>query len=577
MIAGRWFLLVGALSIFWVGCQGNSDRSNRDRQPTTTDGRAAIGAFEDLGPAANDLDLSLVSSDAFAAVVLFPQQLLSREWAQDEKVQVGLTAVVERFGFNPADCVSLLLVVSPPQTPETIPFVGRMTFEKPINFQEMASEFGDALSLIEEEGGSYYVTQDGRMAYQPQGERVVLFGDLGQLRRHTQGAAPSGALARRLRALELSGDAVVVMDFDPIRPLLSQAASQANQQLSGASETGDFSPQQLVENLKSLVIRVDSTSKEGVTAELDLGDAALASQIASTSKKRISQFKLLGPLALSAALNDQPEEVNQAASTMLVGILKGLKISAEATKVMAKVSFPADSTNQLQVLLMHADKLRLQQERKEKLAKVGEALVQTLDQGIEGVHPEDHADWFDGQGNLKLSWRVHLLPALGEAELYAQFRLDEPWDSEHNLKLVDAIPEVFQSTAGSTATSFLALAGEGMAVSKGLPCRREDIQDDPALTVLLMDAGDRHAVPWSQPADLTTLDVESLAEINQEVQGPVHVVTAAGEVRAMKRGCSPDQLKAILSIAGGDEVTDSVFEPLMPLGGFGPGTATAPF
>lgn len=577
MIAGRWFLLVSALSIFWVGCQGNSDRLNRDRQPTTTDGRAAIGAFEDLGPAANDLDLSFVSSDAFAALVLFPQQLLSREWAQDEKVQAGLTAVVDRFGFNPADCESLLLAVSPPQSPEAIPFVGRMTFQKPISFQEMASEFGDALTLIDEEGESYYVTQDGRMAYRPQGDQVVLFGDLGQLRRLAQGPPPAGALVRRLRALELSGDAVVVMDFDPVRPLLSQAASQADQQLSGTQDAGDFSPQQLVENLKSLVIRVDSTSKEGVTAELDLGDAALASQIASTSKKQISQFKLLGPLALSAALKDQPEEVNEAASAMLFGILNGLKVSAETTNVLAKVSFPADSANQLQVLLMHAEKLRLQQERKEKLAQVGEALAQTLDQGIEGVSPEDHADWFDGQGNLKLSWRVHLLPALGEAELYAQFRLDEPWDSEHNLKLLDAIPEIFQSTAGSTATSFLALAGDGMAVSQGLPCRREDIQDDPALTVLMMDAGDRRAVPWSKPTDLTTLDIESLAEINHDVQGPVHMVTAAGEIRAMKRGCSPDQLKAILSIAGGDEVMDSVFEPLMSLGGFGPDAATAPF
>lgn len=575
MKAGRCFFLLSVLAGFLVGCQGNSESA--DRKPTQTDGRAAMKAFQDLGPAANDLDLALVSSDAFAAMVLFPQQLLSKEWAQDEKVQAGLAEVVERFGFDPRACESMLLVVSPPQTPEDIPFVGQMNFAEPIDFEEMASEFGDALSVTEEDGVPYYVTQDGKMAYHQDGDRVVLFGDLGQLRRLDQGAPPTGALARRLRSTELAGDALMVMDFDPVRPLLLQAASQAGQQLPGASDAGDFSPQQLVENLKSLSILVDSTSKEMVTAELDLGDAALASQIASASKKQISQFKLLGPLALSAAMKDQPEEVNQAASALLFGLLNGLKISSEETNVLAKVSLPADSAQQVQVLLVRAEEMRIQQQRKEKLAEVGEVLAQSLDQGLEGVNAEEHPDWFDEQGNLKLSWRVHLLPSLGEEELYAQFRLDEPWDSEHNLKLVDEIPSAFQSNPDSTATSFLAMAGEGMAVAEGMPCRPDEITDDPAVTVLVMDVGNRRAVPWSKPVDLTELDIESLAEMSNDADGPVHVVTATGEVRAMRRDCSPEQLKAILSIAGQEEVSDTVFEPLLPLGGFGPGPGAPPF
>lgn len=575
MNACRCFFLLSVLAGFVVGCQGNSE--SVARKPTQTDGRAAMEALQDLGPAANDLDLALVSSDAFAALVLFPQQLLTQEWAKDEKVQAGLTALVDRFGFDPKDCESMLLVVSPPENPEEIPFVGQMNFSSPIDFGEMASEFGDALSLTEEDGVSYYVTQDGRMAYHPQGDRVILFGDLRQLRRLTQGTPPTGALARRLRSTELTGDAIVLMDFDPVRPLLSQAASQAGQQLSGASDAGDFSPQQLVEKLKSLVIRVDSSSKEVVTAELDLGDAALASQIASASKKQISQLKLLGPLALSAAMKDQPEEVNQASSALLFGVLNGLKISSEQTNVLAKVSLPADSANQIQVLLMRAEQMRMQEQRREKLAEVGKVLAQTLDQGLEGVNPEDHPGWFDEQGHLKLSWRVHLLPALGEDELYSQFRLDEPWDSEHNSKLVDAIPSAFQSTPGSNATSFLALAGEGMAAAQGRPCLRDEIKDDPALTVLLMDVGDRRAVPWSQPVDLSELDVESLAEISNDADGPVNVVNAAGEVRAMKRGCSPEQLKAILSIAGEEEVSEAVFETLMSPGEFAPGSGTPPF
>ena len=34
----------------------------------------------------------------------------------------------------------------------------------------------------------------------------------------------------------------------------------------------------------------------------------------------------------------------------------------------------------------------------------------------------------------RLSWRVALLPYVGEGKLYAEFKLDEPWDSAHNKK-----------------------------------------------------------------------------------------------------------------------------------------------
>src|SRR5687768_11208075 len=35
-----------------------------------------------------------------------------------------------------------------------------------------------------------------------------------------------------------------------------------------------------------------------------------------------------------------------------------------------------------------------------------------------------------------LSWRVAILPMLGEEPLYKEFHLDEPWDSPHNKPLV---------------------------------------------------------------------------------------------------------------------------------------------
>jgi hypothetical protein len=49
----------------------------------------------------------------------------------------------------------------------------------------------------------------------------------------------------------------------------------------------------------------------------------------------------------------------------------------------------------------------------------------------------------DDDGKPLLSWRVAILPYLEEGGLSNQFRLDEPWDSDHNLRLVEQMPAVY--------------------------------------------------------------------------------------------------------------------------------------
>jgi hypothetical protein len=41
------------------------------------------------------------------------------------------------------------------------------------------------------------------------------------------------------------------------------------------------------------------------------------------------------------------------------------------------------------------------------------------------------------------SWRVLLLPYIEEEPLYKEFHLDEPWDSAHNIRLLERIPAVY--------------------------------------------------------------------------------------------------------------------------------------
>src|SRR5439155_26207053 len=40
-------------------------------------------------------------------------------------------------------------------------------------------------------------------------------------------------------------------------------------------------------------------------------------------------------------------------------------------------------------------------------------------------------------GKPLLSWRVHILPYVEEDLLYQQFKLNEPWDSPNNIRLLN--------------------------------------------------------------------------------------------------------------------------------------------
>jgi len=111
---------------------------------------------------------------------------------------------------------------------------------------------------------------------------------------------------------------------------------------------------------------------------------------------------------------------------------------------------------------------------------------------------------YGNDGEPLLSWRVHVLPYLGHQELYDQFKLDEPWDSEHNQKLISRMPEFYEHpklNKGEFKTNYLLPVGEGTLFADGEGRHRDDILDDPAITMLAVEANQDQAVIWTRPED----------------------------------------------------------------------------
>ncbi|MEM7455991.1 MAG: DUF1559 domain-containing protein [Planctomycetota bacterium] len=105
---------------------------------------------------------------------------------------------------------------------------------------------------------------------------------------------------------------------------------------------------------------------------------------------------------------------------------------------------------------------------------------------------------------LKHSWRVMLLPYIGEKALFDRYRFDEPWDSPHNSKLIPEIPYLFQSPESPRAglTKAKLVVGPGTAFESDSGIRFPDISDGLSTSLLVVEDY-RNPVPWTKPEDLT--------------------------------------------------------------------------
>jgi hypothetical protein len=168
---------------------------------------------------------------------------------------------------------------------------------------------------------------------------------------------------------------------------------------------------------------------------------------------------------------------------------------------------------------------------------------------------------FSAAGKPLLSWRVHLLPYLEQGELYKQFKLDEPWDSEHNKKLLTKMPRVFDSTgnrklAAAGETTYLGPRGkETMFPPQKQGLRISEVFDGSSTTIFLVDADDSHAVPWTKPDDLEVDLSDPAKGLSLRFESGYLVGFGDGSVRLLTKKIDKATLKALFTRAGGEAVT----------------------
>jgi hypothetical protein len=159
-------------------------------------------------------------------------------------------------------------------------------------------------------------------------------------------------------------------------------------------------------------------------------------------------------------------------------------------------------------------------------------------------------------GKQLLSWRVRILPYIEEGNLYEQFKLDEPWDSPHNLTLLDKMPLVYHNPnlpKGNT-TNYLGIANPGSIFEPGKPRKFSDITDGLSNTIMVVEAPGTKSVPWTKPVDLTVNTSAPMSDLQGVRPGIFLALFCDGSVQAITFSVDPRMLSALFTINGGEVV-----------------------
>ncbi len=186
------------------------------------------------------------------------------------------------------------------------------------------------------------------------------------------------------------------------------------------------------------------------------------------------------------------------------------------------------------------------------LKEIALAVMNYADQH-DGVLP---ANIVDKDGKPILSWRVQILPYMDQAELFKQFKLEEPWDSEHNMKLLAKMPKVLQNprvkvkAAGHSV--YQGFAGPGSVFEPGKQPRfPADITDGTSNTILAAESS--IAVAWTKPADLPFDEKKDLPDFGKAYGSKPLIVMCDGSTRVLDlTKTSAQTIKAAITRSGGE-------------------------
>ncbi|QJW92695.1 DUF1559 family PulG-like putative transporter [Frigoriglobus tundricola] len=302
---------------------------------------------------------------------------------------------------------------------------------------------------------------------------------------------------------------------------------------------------------KALEVSVRARAKrEGLTADAEKALGALATLITEQLDRELPDLEK--DAAGDAGLKDLVTVYKAA-----LGAVKGAKFASEGADAHLTASLPLGNLPLVSAYQSAATRLN-------RVRGAAAAARSTNNLKQIGIAMHNYADTngsmppaavCDKKGKPQLSWRVLILPYLEQGALYKEFKLDEPWDSAHNKKLLAKMPITYAlpgAEPGTTETHYRVFvgndAGFDWVVGAKFPAA---FPDGTSNTIMCVTAAT--AVPWTKPDELEFDPEKDMGKlIGCEPGGRALVAMFDGSVRAFKKLPSKATLNGAITKSGGE-------------------------
>lgn len=377
----------------------------------------------------------------------------------------------------------------------------------------------------------------------PVDDRTLLMGSKSMVLAMLDARPKAGAMTAKVKSQQLDRDFVLVMF-----PASLQAVANASSMLAPPMMRG--APTAELNQMKSFVAAIDLSGSEMLSIKVDGNDATAGASLENSFKEAQKKLDDLYNM-MKQFQNPNASQAEKDVMTFAEKLKAGISITRSGNETTLTLKNPGGWEPIVAAMKKSIEESRAAAQRMvviNNMKQIGLALHNFHD--TFGSFPPKE----DGSGS-GLSWRVHLLPYLGEAPLYQQFKLDEPWDSPTNRPLVERMPKVFESAQPGEKgkTRFLGFAGEGTVFGprKGLKLR--DLTDGSSSTLLAVEVAPEKAVIWTKPEDAAFNPADPKLGMGRLGEKFV-ALFADGSVKSLKSSIDNEKLKGLITFAGGEMI-----------------------
>ena len=302
----------------------------------------------------------------------------------------------------------------------------------------------------------------------------------------------------------------------------------------------------------NLVVDVSAANQPMARIVLSTSDENSAGAI----KGVLGGFLAMGQQQVGAA--PVPPEMDSVRDTF-AGMIEGVEIEQDGKNLTYHIAKPAKydqfvdnmkpQFKQLGIAVRQARAAARRTVKKNNLKQIGLAFFDHHDV----YRSFGTADGSDGRRKGGLSWRVHLLPFMDQGPLYKKFRIDEPWDSEHNKALISQMPEIYKvdGVTDEGKTSIHVLTGEAAPFKDGkTKFGIDDVIDGTPFTILAVSAGPNKAEIWTKPGGLEVNTADPIATFGNIIGDTFMTLFADGSADSIPKTIDKDVLNALMTHAG---------------------------